>query len=387
MAYGNASLETFMPPIYFDYNATTPILPRVFEAMRPYLTEHFGNPSSGHAWGLAAARAVDQGRAKVAALLNCAPSEIVFTSCATESNTMVLRGLCEHNPGAHLVLSAIEHPASQACAAFLESVGVGVTKVPVDAQGVVSPDDVAAAITPDTALVSIMLANNETGAIQPVAQIAAIAHERGIPIHTDAAQAVGKIPVDVAALDVEFLTVAGHKLFAPKGVGALFVRSGAALPAMLRGGGQEGGYRAGTENVAYIAGLGEACAMASEDLGLEIARQGELGRVFLAGLHKLGIAHVLHSANAPRLLNTMAIGFTGYRAADLLSGLVGMDVAVSAGAACHGDTTTVSHVLEAMKVPEAEAHGTLRFSWGRPTTRQEVEEVIARLGQVLASIK
>jgi cysteine desulfurase len=375
-----------MNPIYFDYNATTPILPRVFEAMKPYLTEHFGNPSSGHAWGLAAARAVQESHAQVAGLLNSEPEEVVFTSCATESNTTVLRGLCEHKRGAHLVISAIEHPATMACAEFLESVGVKVARVPVDAQGVVSPEAVAAACTGDTALISVMLANNETGAIQPVAQIAALAKERGIPLHTDAAQAVGKIPVDVQALGADFLTVAGHKLFAPKGVGALYVREGSGLPPMLRGGGQEAGYRAGTENVPYMVALGEACALAGEDLDHEIARQEELGRLFLAGLESIGKPFVLHSSDAPRLPNTMAIGFKGYRAADLLSGLVGMDVAVSAGAACHGDTTTVSHVLEAMAVPDEYAHGTLRFSWGRPTTREEVEQVLEHLGRVLASI-
>lgn len=376
-----------MQPIYLDYNATTPILPRVFEAMRPYLTQHFGNPSSGHAWGLAAARAVAKGRGQVAALLNCAPEEIVYTSCATESNTTVLRGLCEHKPGAHLVISAVEHPATMACAAFLESVGVSVSKVPVDAQGVVAPSAVAAACRPETALISIMLANNETGAIQPISEIAAIAKERGIPLHADAAQAVGKIPVDVAALGVDFLTVAGHKLFAPKGVGALFVRRGVPLTPMLRGGGQEQGLRAGTENVPYIVALGEACALAAEDLDAEMARQEELGRVFLAGLEKLGALFVLHSAKAPRLPNTMAVGFKGYRAVDILSGLVGMDVALSAGAACHGDTTTVSHVLTAMAVPDEYAFGTLRFSWGRPTSREQVEEVLDRLGQVLAGLK
>jgi cysteine desulfurase len=375
-----------MKPIYLDYNATTPILPRVFEAIKPYLTEHFGNPSSGHAWGLAAARAVDNSHDQVAALLNCGPGEVVFTSCATESNTMVMRGLCEHRRSAHLIISAIEHPATMACADFLESVGVRVSRVPVNAEGLVSPDDVAAACKPDTALISIMLANNETGAIQPVAEIAAMAKKRGIPLHTDAAQAVGKIQVDLAALGVDFLTVAGHKLFAPKGVGALYVRQGSDLPPMLRGGGQEGGYRAGTENVPYMVALGQACVLASEDLEHEIARQEELGRVFLAGIEQLGVPYVLHSANAPRLPNTMAIGFKGFRAADLLSGLVGMDVAVSAGAACHGDTTTVSHVLEAMAVPDDYAHGTLRFSWGRPTTREEMEQVLDRLGQVLSSI-
>jgi cysteine desulfurase len=376
-----------MQPIYFDYNATTPILPRVFEAMRPYLTQHFGNPSSGHAWGLTAARTVSQGRGQVAALLSCAPEEIVFTSCATESNTTVLRGLCEHRPGAHLVISAIEHPATMACAEFLESVGVSVSRVPVSREGLVSPADVAAVCRPETALISVMLANNETGAIQPIGEIAALAKERGIPLHTDAAQAVGKIPVDVVALGVDFLTVAGHKLFAPKGVGALYVRKGAELAPMLRGGGQEQGLRAGTENVPYIVALGEACALAAEDLKAEMARQAELGRAFLSGLEKLGVPLVLHSADAPRLPNTMAIGFKGYRAADILSGLVGVDVAVSAGAACHGDTTTVSHVLTAMAVPDEYAFGTLRFSWGRPTAMAEVEGVLDRLGRVLNSIK
>ncbi|KMY65862.1 hypothetical protein AAU61_19670 [Desulfocarbo indianensis] len=376
-----------MQPIYFDYNATTPVLPRVFEAMRPYLTQHFGNPSSGHAWGLAAARAVDEGRGRVADLIGCSPGELVFTSCATESNTMVLRGLCEHRPGAHLVISAIEHPATMACAAFLESVGVEVTRVPVDQEGLVSPRAVAEACSSHTALISVMLANNESGAIQPVAEIAALARKKGIALHSDAAQAVGKIPVDVGALGVDFLTVAGHKLYAPKGVGALFVRRGAELPPMLRGGGQEHGLRAGTENVPYMAALGEACALAKGDLAAEMARQREMGQALLAGLKSLGAPFRLHSEQAPRLPNTMAIGFKGLRAADILSGLVGLDVAVSAGAACHGDTTTVSHVLEAMAVPIEYAHGTLRFSWGRPTTTAEVAEVVKRLGSVLQGLK
>lgn len=375
-----------MKPLYFDHNATTPVHSSVFEAMRPYLTEQFGNPGSGHLWGLAAKKAVDRARAQVAGLIGCAPGEVVFTSCATESDNMALLGLLAERPGSHLVTSAVEHPAILQCADFLERRGVRVTRVPVDGQGVVDPATVRAACADGADLISLMLANNETGAMQPVAEVAAWARERGIPVHTDAAQAAGKVPVDVAALGVDMLSVAGHKLYAPKGVGALYLREGLTLSPMLHGGGQERGLRSGTENVPHLVGLGAACALATADLAAEADRQRELGRVFLEGLRGLDRQWRLHSEQTTRLPNTMAVGFAGLAAGDIISGLVGYDVGVSAGAACHGDTTTVSHVLEAMGVPLEYAHGTLRFSWGRATSAGDVRELVQRLGLVLAAL-
>ena len=376
-----------MKPIYLDYNATSPVLPRVFEAMKPYLTEHFGNPSSGHAWGLPAKLAVDKARKQVAGLINCDPGELVFTSCASESINTILKSCAWSAGSAHIVMTAIEHPASLECAAWLEGRGVRVSRVGVDRQGVVDPEEVISACGPDTVLISVMLANNETGAIQPVERIAVLARERGIPLHSDASQAVGKIPVDVQSLGVDYLTIAGHKLYAPKGIGAMFVRQGRELNPLLHGGGQEGGRRSGTENVAFMAGLGEACRLASEDLAGEQARQKELGGLFLTGLDELGADYLLHSAEAPRLPQTMFIGFRNLMAGDLLSGLVGYDVAVSGGAACHGDAATLSYVLEAMQAPMEYAGGTLRISWGRPTSPEDIKEAVRRLGLVLQSLK
>ena len=376
-----------MRPLYFDYNATTPILPPVLAAMQPYLGEHFGNPGSGHLWGLQAKRGMDQAREQVAGLINCAPSELCFTSCATESDNWALYGLLLDKPGAHLVTTTIEHPAIIQAAAYLEGRGVRVSRVGVDAQGLVDPAAVRAACADGAELISVMLANNETGALQPVAEIAAWAREQGIPVHTDAAQAVGKVPVDVKALGVDLLTIAGHKLYAPKGIGALYVREGLNIEPLLRGGGQERGRRSGTENVPYMIGLGAACALAAEGLPGEMARQRELGQRFLKGLAGLKAPWRLHSEQAPRLPNTMAVGFAGLSAGDIISGLAGMDVAVSAGAACHGDTTVVSHVLAAMGVPDELAFGTIRFSWGRPTSREDdVKELVRRLGLVLNAL-
>ena len=375
-----------MKPLYFDYNATTPVLPRVREALLPYLGEHFGNPSSGHRWGPPAKRAVRTAREQVAALINCDPGEIVFTSCATESINTVLKGMLPLGEPGRLVTSAVEHPATLECAAWLERRGVAVTRVGVDARGLVSPREVAEACGDDTRLVSVMLANNETGALQPVAEIAAALGGRGVALHSDAAQAVGKVPVDVRELGVDFLTIAGHKIYAPKGIGALYVRSGRELPPLLLGGGQEAGRRSGTENVAYMAALGEACALAAEDLSLEMARQRDLGKLFIKGLGDMGADFHLHSAEAPRLPGTMFVGFRGLDAGAIISGLVGRDVAVSAGAACHDDTAELSHVLTAMDAPADCAPGTIRFSWGRPTTRADMEELLSRLGEVLEEL-
>ncbi|HSH69940.1 MAG TPA: cysteine desulfurase family protein [Deferrisomatales bacterium] len=375
-----------MRPIYFDYNATTPVLPPVRAAVLPYLGEQFGNPSSGHAWGVAPKRAVSMAREQVGRLVGADAGQVVFTSCATESINTVLKGLLWGRAGESLIITAVEHPATLAAAAFLEEQGVRVTRVPVDGEGVVDPAAVIDACDGNTALVSVMLANNETGALQPVAEIAAALGGRGIPVHCDASQAVGKIPVDIRQLGVQYLTLAGHKLYAPKGVGALVLAPGQNLTPLLHGGGQEHGLRAGTENVALVAGLGAACALASADLEVEGERQRGLGLRFLQGLERLGADYRLHSAGVPRLPQTLFIGFRGLAAGDLLSGLVGNDVAVSGGAACHGAETTLSHVLEAMATPEEYARGTLRFSWGRGTTAEDVDQVVERLGRVLGSL-
>ncbi len=371
-----------MRPLYFDHNATTPIAPRVFAAMRPYLEEHFGNPGSAHVWGLRARQAVDAAREKTAALIGAGPQEIVFTGCATESNNTVLFGHFPDRMG-HLAVSAVEHPSVLVPARALAASGVEVSLIPVTPAGLVDPAEAARRILPQTRLVSVMLAQNETGVIQPVAEIAKLAHAMGAAMHVDAAQAVGKIPVDVAALGADYLTVAGHKLYAPKGVGALFVRQGLDLPPYLLGGGQEGGRRSGTENVALIAGLGEACAMAMEDVAGEAARQREIGAAIEAGIAGLGVAMRIHGQGAERLPNTLFVGFAGYRAADILSECVTEEIGCGAGAACHGADTTVSHVLAAMGAPREYAEGTIRLSWGRSTTMDDAAELVRRLGRIL----
>jgi len=376
-----------MKKLYFDHNATTPVLPRVFKAMRPYLTTEFGNPGCGHEWGLAARRAVDKARLQVAGLLGCDPLNIIFTSGATESNNMTLFGTLPYFSRAHMVTSVIEHPAVLKPVGVLEKRGIGVSYVNVGESGLVDPDSVKDLCVPETRLISLMLANNETGVVQFVAEVAAFARTRGILVHTDAAQAVGKIPVNVEALGVDYLTVAGHKLYAPKGVGALYVRDGAPLTPLVHGGGQERGLRSGTENVPYIVGLGEACALAAEDLEAEEERQRKLGETLLAGLKSLGVDFRVHGKDAPKLPNTLSVGFGGLFAGDILSGLVGCDVAVSGGAACQAGKTSISHVLESMRVPREYAHGTIRFSWGRLTTGEDVTELLKRLGMVLSDLR
>jgi cysteine desulfurase len=379
-----------MKPLYFDCNATTPVPAEVREAILPCLEDNFGNPSSAHAWGLRAQLTVNEARTSAAALLNAAPEQIVFASCATEANNSLLSGLFP-GPGAHLVTTAIEHPSILAPAAALEQRGVEVARVPVDRRGVVDPDAVLAASRPDTRLVSIMLANNETGAIQPVAEIARRASEEGYLTHTDASQAVGKLPVDVNKLGVDFLTLAGHKLYAPKGVGAVYVRRRRTLPPMLLGGGQEGGLRGGTENTAHIAGLGAACAMARRDLLDEMARQLRLGEIFDQGLARLagelGLEYTVHAADAERLPNTRSVGFKGLDLSRMLEELALAEVGVSAGAACHGGETSVSHVLEAMGVPREYAACTLRFSWGRLTREEDVPDLLDRLGKAVQTAR
>ncbi|MGD8542110.1 MAG: aminotransferase class V-fold PLP-dependent enzyme [Desulfobacteraceae bacterium] len=365
-------------PIYLDHNGTTPHAPEVIAAMRPFLENVFGNPSSSHWYGIRPKRAVEQARRQVAALLGCAPAEVVFTSGGTESNNHALRGVAAalSGRGRHIVTSAVEHPAVLAVCRHLEARGVAVTVVPVDGQGLVNPADVAAAIRPDTILISLMHANNEVGTIQPLAEVAALARPRGILVHSDAAQSVGKIPVDVAALGVDLLSVAGHKLYAPKGVGALYIRRGVGLEKLLHGAGQENGRRAGTENVLEIVGLGQACELAARDPEANRARQQTL-RDRLETLLFAGLDDVRRNGHpVERLPNTLSVSFKGLEANRILEE-IGLEVAASAGAACHAETVAVSHVLEAMALPLEWAKGTLRFSLGRMTSAAEIERAAA----------
>ena len=366
-----------MKPIYLDYNATTPIDPEVAEAMSPYIFERFGNPSSSHWYGLQTKEAVEKARDQVANLLNCNPDEVVFTGGGSESNNYAIKGAAFANRGKgnHLITSSIEHPAVIEVCKYLAEKDFQVTYLPVDHFAQVDPRTVEKAITSRTVLISIMHANNEVGTIQPIAEIATIAKDHGIVFHTDAAQSVGKIPTRVDHLAVDLLTIAGHKLYGPKGIGALYIRRGTRLEKLIHGADHEQGRRAGTENVLEIVGLGKACEIAKRDLNKNMAHlqktrdllyqelQAEWGELKLNG----------HPEN--RLPNTLSVSFRNIEANKLLAEID--RVAVSAGAACHSHAVKVSSVLQAMKVELEYAMGTVRFSTGKMTTAEEVKETAA----------
>ena len=356
-----------MDPIYLDYNATTPIDPAVIEAIRPYLEEYFGNPSSVHTFGAISKNAVEKARKQVAALLNARSDEIVFTSGGTESNNFAIKGaaFARRKQGNHIITTAIEHPAVTEVCHFLEREGFRVTWLGVDSYGMVDPAEVEKAILPETILISIMHANNETGTIQPVEVIGRIARARGILFHTDAAQSVGKIPVDVENMKVDLLSVAGHKLYAPKGIGALYIRRGVQLEKLIHGADHEANQRAGTENVMEIVGLGKASEIALAD-----ARLKELRDLLQTGIQQEIPSARLNGHPELRLPNTLSLGFPGIEAPLLLDAMKG--IAASAGAACHADQVDISAVLSAMHVPYEYALGTVRFSVGRMTTREEI---------------
>jgi cysteine desulfurase len=361
-------------PIYLDYNGTTPHDPDVIAAMRPFLEEEFGNPSSGHLYAVKPRQALNAARRQVAGLLNCAPEEIVFTSGGTEANNWAIIGTARalREQGRHIVTSAFEHPAVLNVCAFLEGEGFEITYLPVGEFGRVEAGDVRAALRPDTILITIMHANNEVGTIQPIAEIAAIARSRGIRMHTDAAQSLGKIPVNVNDLGVDLLSVAGHKLYAPKGVGALYIRGGVNLETFMRGAGQEMGRRAGTENILEIVGLGKACEIAARNMEQSSrhmqAMSDRLYTVIAGGLSEVR----LNGHPEMRLPNTLSLSFRGLEANRILEA-IGLEVAASAGAACHADSVEISHVLKAMAVPVEWAKGTLRLSTGRMTTAAEID--------------
>lgn len=363
--------------IYLDHNATTPVDPTVVDAMVPFLREHWGNPSSDHPWGRAARAGLDQARAQVAGLLGCAPDEVVFTSGGTEADNLALRGVAEARPrGRHLVVSAVEHPAIQEPSRWLAAHGWRVTEAAVGPAGAV--DAGAIEIDDDTALVSVMLANNETGVLQPLRELAVRAHEAGALVHTDAAQAVGKIPVDVGALGVDLLTVAGHKLYAPKGVGALYVRRGTPLAPFALGGGHESGRRPGTENVASIVGLGAACALAAGDLRQQAERQATLRDRLFDQLAAVVPGLVCVGARSPRLPNTLCMLFPD-TTGDAVLQHARETLAASTGSACHAGEVHPSAVLLAMGFSPRAARGSVRLSLGRGTTDDDIVEVAAAL--------
>jgi len=361
-------------PIYLDYNGTTPHDPEVIAAMRPFLEIEFGNPSSSHWYGIRPKKAVEAARRQVAGLLGCQPQEVFFTSGGTESNNHAIKGMARilKEKGRHLITSTVEHPAVLEVCRSLEKEGFETTYVDVDDSGMVGADAIAAAIRSDTILITIMHANNEVGTIQPIAAIAALAKQNGICMHTDAAQSVGKIATDVQTLNVDLLSVAGHKIYAPKGIGALYVRSGLLPEKFCHGAGQEMGWRAGTENVLEIVGLGKACEMADRSLehaGRHLTAMRD--RLHQGLMDQLG--HIrLNGHPKARLPNTLNLSFKDLEANRVLEE-IGLKVAASAGAACHADTVTLSHVLEAMRVPVPWAKGTVRFSTGRMTTDEQID--------------
>ncbi|TIS53522.1 cysteine desulfurase family protein [Mesorhizobium sp.] len=367
-----------MTAIYLDYNASTPIDPSVAAAMRPYLDEAFGNPSSGHWASTPAKAALEKARGQVAALLASEPDEIVFTSGGSEANNLAIKGtfFALKHKGEHIITTAVEHPAVLAPCRFLEQLGATVTYLPVDSTGRVEPEAVRRAITPRTILISVMHANNEVGTIQPIEEIGAVAREHGIRFHTDAAQSVGKIPTKVDALGVDLLTIAGHKLYAPKGIGALYVRRGVTLEPLIHGAGHEHGRRAGTESALLAVGLGAACTLAT-DLEPMTGIRRLRDHLWEALQHRFGERIVLNGHPEHRLPNTVSVSFVGVAGAEVLAKLDG--VAASTGSACHAGRVELSPVLAAMGVPEEIGMGAVRFSLGRITNEAEIDAVVDQL--------
>ena len=375
-----------MRRVYLDNNATTPILPEVFEAMRPYFAEHFGNASSIHHHGQETRAAVEHARESVAALLGCRASEIVFTSGGTEGDNLAIFGLVR--AGGHVISSTIEHHAVLNSCKHLEEAGCEVTYVPVDARGLVDPDDVRRSLRPNTKLISIMMANNETGVLQPVDEIGKIAAEADVYFHTDAVQAAGKVPIDVQHIRCDLLSISGHKMHAPQGVGALYVRKGTILQPMLYGGSHERSRRAGTENVPGIIALGKAAEIAKEaldrgDLTQMAAMRDHLQERILAEVETIGV----NGAGAPRVPNTTNIHFDHIEGEALVIALDLKGLAVSTGAACSSGAIEPSHVLTAMGLPPDQARASLRFSLGKQNTPEDLEFALSLVPPTVARLR
>jgi len=371
-----------MTRIYLDYNATTPVDATVAQAMRAAIEDSYGNPSSAHWAGASAKRLLDRSRHQVAALLGCSPQEIVFTAGGSEANNLALKGVyfAQGNRAAHIITSAVEHPAVIEPCRFLERLGARVTYLPVDARGRINPADLERAITPATILISVMHANNEVGTIQPIEECARIARSRGVPFHTDAAQSIGKIRTRVNELGVDLFSVVGHKIYAPKGVGALYVRSAINLEPLIHGGGHESGRRAGTESAMLATGLGAACALA-EDLSWTRHARELRDYMWTVLRERLGDRIVLNGHADYRLPNTLNVSVLGRAGADVLAALDG--VAASTGSACHSGQVELSPVLRAMGIRETDGMGAIRFSLGRGTTREEVSITVDRMTEIV----
>ena len=372
--------------IYLDYNATTPIDKEVADAMLPYLYGDFGNPSSSHVLGLTAKNAIEYARNQVASLLNASVEEIVFTSGGSESNNTVLKGVAHtyKSKGNHIITSQIEHPAILNPCKYLEGLGYEVSYVPVDQYGIVDPADIENLITENTILVTIMHSNNETGTIQPIEEISKVCKKHQVLFHTDASQSIGKIAVDVKSLGIDFLTVAGHKLYAPKGIGALYIRDGIHIEPLIHGAGHENGRRAGTENIILEVGLGKDCEISIS--AMKSTKVKELTDYFYTRL-KEHFGETIHLNGHPekRLPNTLNVSFVGYNGHEVLNHLEG--IAASTGSACHSGMTSISPVLNAMGVTDEVGRGAVRFSLGRYTTKADIDTVIENLNKIIVANK
>ena len=385
-------------PIYLDYNATTPVDPQVRDAMLPFLDNHYGNPSSTHSYGQKVSRAIDQARKQTASLIQASTPEIIFTSGGSESNNHALQGILlpalrawhagETDEPPHVITTTIEHPAIHEPCEFLRQMGVRLTVLPVDPVGMVDPESVRNAIvrTPNTRLVSVMHANNEVGSIEPISQIADICHEYKVLIHTDAAQTIGKIPVRVKDLDVDLLTIAGHKVYAPKGIGVLYVKQGVSLSPLIHGAGHESGRRAGTENVPYIVALGKACELAEEYLTTQPQKAQQLrDRLWTRLQESLGEDLTLNGDPKQRLPNTLNVNFAGIAGQQLLEETP--QIAASTGSACHAGKVTLSPVLEAMGVTSEKGRGAVRLSVGRFSDEEQIDLAAKRLLATARNLK
>src|SRR3990170_1437080 len=380
-----------MKRVYLDYNATTPIDPRVFEAMIPYMKEEFGNPSSIHSYGMAGKAALDNSREQIAELLGAGPREIVFTSCGSESNNLAIKGIAFQlrEKGNHLITTQVEHASVLETFRILESQGFNSTYLSVDKYGLIDLEELREAITDDTILVSVMFANNETGVLMPIQEIAELVKEKRVIFHTDAIQAVGKIDINLKNLPVDLLSISGHKLYGPKGVGALLIRDGVKFGPLIHGGGQERGKRSGTENVAGIVGLGKACEIFKQDAGYKMqdARIKDLRDELYEGISERISGFKLNGHHEKRLSNTLNLSFEGVEGESLVMNLDLEGIAVSTGSACSEGNVEPSHVLLAMSLSKEQAVSSLRFSLGRFTENEDIDCLLEVLPGVVERVR